>query len=1047
MNGSIIGDRYVLGSPLGTGGMGEVYRAFDRLTGELVALKRILLSRTRAGAAQAHSLSDRLTLAQEFRMLASLRHPHIISVRDYGFDRLQEQGSPQPYFTMDLLDHPLTILAAAQDRPMHEQLAWVMQLLQALAYLHRRGILHRDLKPDNVLIHQGQIKVLDFGLAMPRDWVERPEQDDIVGTLAYMAPELFQGHPPSEAADLYAVGIILYELLAGRHPFDTESPTVLITAMMIQPPDLAPIDDMFRPVLRRLLAKDPAERYPTVDALIEALCEATDQALPVESASIRDSYLQAAQFVGRDVELNRLRDALNRVIEARQGSLWLVAGESGVGKSRLLDELRTQALVQGVLVLRGQGVEGGGLAYQLWRDVVRRLVLAAAVDDFSAGVLRELIPDIETLLGRVIPPVPLLTGQANQQRLGLTLVNLFRAVSQPMLLLLEDLQWTWESLELLRQVQRIVTELPLLIVGSFRDDERPDLPDELRAEGASGQIIKLERLNADAISALSLSMLGEAGTAPEVVRLLQRETEGNVFFLVEVVRALAEEVGRLSDIGKMTLPASVFAGGIEQIVRRRLARVPAEARALLDYAAVAGRAVDRDLLHAVSPQTDLDRWLTECLNAAVLEVTDGQWRFAHDKLREKILADLPPDDLPGIHATIASVLEQLYPDNPALSPVLALHWRRANVPENEQRYLKGAAEQAADVGDFREALALYNRLLTLTEVIAVQARAETLLSMGRAYINLADYPTALELLQQAEHAARLAGDKRLLALIARSLGIIEMDQASYERSWAYSDAALRLLDEAEPGEAVDKARALALISRGSLASRVGELDVALRAFEESLAISQRLNDHENIHLATVSTGMVYFRRGQPEETLRLHLTHRDHCLSIGNLFDAAKSAYNIGLVYWTLGRYEEAKNYVEECSVFARQSGQRWEQANSLNTMGYIQTSLNQDAQALACFREALVIAAQIGATSLLLDILAGYAQLRARAEDWETAAAYLALALHHPATNIDVQHTAEPILAYVRENMAHDRFEAAYQRGQALDLNTIITVLSEQEA
>jgi hypothetical protein len=132
-----ITNRYRLLELLGEGGMGAVYRAFDRLSGETVALKRMR-------APEGVYAEDPLGLAHEFRLLASLRHPHIISVRDYGFD-----ASRQPFFTMDLLRSPRTIVEAGRRQPLRARVALIQQMLLALAYLHRRGILHRDLKPAN----------------------------------------------------------------------------------------------------------------------------------------------------------------------------------------------------------------------------------------------------------------------------------------------------------------------------------------------------------------------------------------------------------------------------------------------------------------------------------------------------------------------------------------------------------------------------------------------------------------------------------------------------------------------------------------------------------------------------------------------------------------------------------------------------------------------------------------------------------------------------------------------------------------------------------
>lgn len=218
---TLINNRYQLHEQLGAGGMGAVFRATDRLSGQTVALKRVVTPIKDINSASKNenvdSLSMRLALVHEFEILASMRHPHIISVLDYGFD---EQG--QPYFTMKLLAQAQTIVTFGRPLRFLSRVNLLIQMLQALAYLHRRSLLHRDLKPANVLVDsEGQVHVLDFGLSAQRNSL--PEEV-VTGTLSHMAPEVLRGQPPVEASDLYAVGVIAYELLSGHYPFEISTP-------------------------------------------------------------------------------------------------------------------------------------------------------------------------------------------------------------------------------------------------------------------------------------------------------------------------------------------------------------------------------------------------------------------------------------------------------------------------------------------------------------------------------------------------------------------------------------------------------------------------------------------------------------------------------------------------------------------------------------------------------------------------------------------------------------------------------------------------------
>jgi tetratricopeptide (TPR) repeat protein/tRNA A-37 threonylcarbamoyl transferase component Bud32 len=1059
--------------------MGAVFRATDHLTGQTIALKRVLLlDETDMLATHSDTTDFRLTLAQEFKVLASMRHPHIISVLDYGFH------DKSPYVAMELIERARTFIDAGTDASLEQQVKLLIQLLQALAYLHRRGILHHDLKPGNVLVtKEGVVKVLDFGLA-----AELGKKGEVTGTLAYMAPELLLEEDATRATDLYAVGVMAYEMLAGQHPFNISSAIALVNQVISQEPDFAPLtqhldDDLLDEVrlkyekvvdiIRRLLVKDPHDRYSDAYTVIEDLCEAINQEVPQESAAIRESFLQAAVFVGREQELNQLNSALTAA-QQKSGSAWLVGGESGVGKTRLLEELRIRAMVEGITVLQGQGAADGGLAYQLWRSPLRRLMLTTEMDDVDAGIVKDLIPDIETLLEHEIPEAAPVEGAAYQQRLIGTIVSIFQRQTQPLLLLLEDIHWTTESLEVLKVLNGIVKELPLLIVASYRHDERPSLSNDL----SNMQLMKLERFGREHIAELSASMLGEAAKQKSLIDLLTRETEGNVYFLVEVVRVLAEEAGRLSEVGRKMLPERVLAGGIDNLLQRRLARVPEDYRGLLELAAVGGRELDLNLLRNANGTHNLEDWLTICANCAVLEGEDNKWRFAHNKLRLVTIDSIVPERAADLHRKTALAIETTYPDQPEQNTVLVHHWHKAGDHFKERIYAQLAGDYALRINNFVEAIGYYERALELLPETThpdddIRAsRDDLLISLGEALQYTGDYATATRHVQEGLELARAVREERDIAKALILLGDLAWRQGNYGEAKTVCEEGLEVCRAVNDLRGIAKA----LNRIGMVYQEQGDYVNANRNFRESLEVASDNNEPQGMTDAINNLGVIAFTQGKLEEatgyfekTLSIARSTGERrkaaaallnlggaagaqekyddaqgyleetleiCRSIGERRGVALALHNLGVVSYDRKEYQKSLPYLEESLMISRSIGNRFGEAQTLSQMGDVLRMLGDKPDAIDLYRQAMEIAEKVKIVPMLLNILVGLSDVT---EEKERALLWLGLVTAHPSVSQGTRKRANSLLESWAAHFNQEIFDAELERGKTLDLMEVV--------
>jgi len=634
------GERYQVQQELGSGGMATVHKAYDAVDRRTVALKRL-------AARHLGSPEFLLRFRNEFRLLSQLRHPNMVQVFDYGFDR---EGVP--FLVMEYVDGRL--LAEFGRIPADRLAELLGQLCQALAYLHGRGYLHRDLKPSNVKVQpDGLLKLLDYGLMCQPGYHPGGK---IAGTLYYMAPEVITGGLIDETTDLYALGVIVYELLCGRPPFVGSRNEILAAHLHALP---APVTDI-RPgvpvfwdrLIARLLAKEKEKRYANASELLVDLRQVAGIEIALPAIAAAQTYLLSDRLIGRTREMARVKDWLG-VQGNRLGKAVFFGAAAGLGKTRLLQTIKVRAQLEGC---QSFWISSGGLGDRLygWVAEVARCLNLSFRDDLDAPY------------GSLLSSIEEEKGQFDDETVTAGLASCLRAASRisPLVIFSDDLHWCdAKSLGVLNEMIRRLAGAPILFVSAFRHNEveKTAAVWQTIREGRS-EYWELAPLGDAEARQLLNDLLRPAKVSDDFVQLTFGACGGNPFDLIELLRYLMDE-GHLSKIdgiwaepvnlGSISVPASQG----ERVVAR-LKKLGNTALEIAEIASVMGDRLTLETWRALSGMEDARFFdaVDELARHQVIGRTEGDCQFSHFRIREAIYSSLSASRRRRLHLRAAQLM-------------------------------------------------------------------------------------------------------------------------------------------------------------------------------------------------------------------------------------------------------------------------------------------------------------------------------------------------------------------------------------------------------
>jgi tetratricopeptide (TPR) repeat protein/predicted Ser/Thr protein kinase len=1013
MSPELLAGRYRILSPLGAGGMGEVFLAEDTRLERRVAVK-LLPESIEA------DVVARERLRREALAAAALDHPFICKVYEIG------DAEGRVFIVMEYVEgDTLHVASRSGLLPVRQVVEIAHELTQALDAAHRRGIVHRDLKPANVMLTpQGHVKVMDFGLAKqvvarqtaatadapteagaasPGAAAALTDAGTRIGTPAYMSPEQVLGASLDPRSDLFSLGVILHELATGRHPFLRDDPSETMAAILRDPatPGSRDADEAtgFGHVIHRLLSKACAERHQTTTALLDDLdaLRANAWSSSRSTTTVPATPAERTPFVGRDPEAAELTRMLDQMLTG-QGSLVLVGGEPGVGKTRLARELMATARQRGAIGLTGHCYEmEGAPPFVPFVEMTEQLV--AMLPQALRAAMGDLAPEIAAVVPSLrrtysdIPPLPEVPADQQRRLIFGAFLDYIRRGTQksPAVYLLDDLHWADEStLQLLQHLAPHLATMRVLIVGTYRDVEldvgRPfakTLESLVRQRLATR--IALRRLQESSVQELLARMSGSAppsGLATAVFR----ETEGNPFFIEEVYQHLSEE-------GKLFEPNGAWKAdlrvdtievpeGVRLVIGRRLDRLGAHARTVLTAAAIIGRTFPLDVVQACVDLSD-DEVLDAIEEAerAQLVAADASQRaarygFVHELIRTTLINSLSLPRRQRLHLKIADALERLRAASlDSHASVLAHHLYQAGAVADTNRTAESllrAGRRALAACAFEEMLQLSDHLLSLELAEHDPLLGEGSQQHGEALAGLQRYDAAAASFEGALKTFSLAKDDAGIERAARSEVYCHVWRGQVIEGWAARTRGLQALSKAATRE-----RALLLSMAGLSGLTATNLDEASHAVDEATAIAVRLADPDVLGLVLVGKGWLQRMSCDFEAAAETGERALDFPLG-GSLWARADNLANLVMSNHTLGRFATSEKWLRELESVAGRAGfhgalwvcDRISHAIETARTGNLRQQLANSTQALGSPILRYITRSSVGVCSLYLGML-----------------------------------------------------------------------------
>ncbi|MHC4940192.1 MAG: protein kinase domain-containing protein [Planctomycetota bacterium] len=952
---------YRVHSDLGSGGMGNVYLAENTdLPADAPEERRLVAVKV----VHPHLLETPGTLRrfmQEAEIGKRVRHENVVRTFDAGAAVVD--GREHHFLVMEYVRgrslRELVLELGVVPEALLREIA--KQIAAGLAAIHAAGVIHRDIKPENVLITDAdEIRIMDLGVAKLQEaTLAITRAGQFAGSLCYAAPEQFGSEDVGPSADIYSLGVLLYELATGEPPFVGEDVGAMIQAHLTQTPVMAnerneAVSPWLAEVLAKLLAKQPARRFESAET-IRAVFEQGDRsswwadcATAVEERAARLPRLQVnreTRLHGRDDALRALQNARDRAFDG-EGNTIFIEGEAGIGKTRLIDELLRETGARDCHLLYGSYPPSGGMG-GLTDAILGKFGEVRLADALAPylTVTPSLVPTFAAQLKheRVQPDVDPLAGDALQA----VVVHLMRALAaeKPTIWVLDDLHFApRESHDFFLAMARAVEDHRILLLATAR----PGVGLEDFGRLGNFARLPLDRLGARQIFDLLEDAFGGEALAEELGGKIAKKSDGVPFFIFEMIRGLKDgqfitqrpdgTYAQTQVIEEIEVPSAV-----KDLIEGRMRGLTENQRAILDAGAVCGLTFEPALVAQVVEEKRV-RVLRELAEIerrhGLVRGEEDHVRFDQNQIQEVLYGDLMPDLRREYHTLLAESYAERHGEGPTGDDAVFLvqHYLRGNRPKRASAHLESAFEHLEQGYRNDALLDLGGRALKIDGLLDGADRVRVLLRLAGRFELLGRREEQRAAVEEAVALADAAGDEALRARAWSAQAGLLIAVSANDDAKAAIERALDLAHAAGDEQVELRARG----QLGNICLRLGRHAEAQQHLEQALALSREAGDRQGEANITCHLGNVFYGLGRYAEAERYYERYGTLCRAVGDRRGESIAAGNLGAILGNAGRWAQAQEHFERNRTLSREIGYRQGEALATECLGGLSRRLGR---------------------------------------------------------------------------------------------------------